>query len=368
MPARQRGEVFRRGTTWTVRFYDHAGRRRWRGGFETKTSAREWLDRQVDDVQALRLGEPARGRGQGDPRTVQELVELFLELHDVDDTTKRKMRSQLKRALAQFGDRDYTSLRHLELERWRQSISPGNRHYVFRAFRQVLEQAVRWQLTDINPAGRVRNPKPKRSERRPITPFESWGQVELVAAALDPRFAAIPIFGVGTGLRPEEWIALERRDVDRERRVVHVRRVYTQGRLREGDAKTKLSIRTVPLTARVLAALDEAPRRIDSQLLFPAARGGYIDLESFRFREWKPALFEAGIEHRRIYDMRHTYASFGIAGEVELFHLARVMGTSVAQIDDTYGHLLPGWEDHVRAKLEAADAGFGQRTGSSLSD
>jgi integrase len=36
-------------------------------------------------------------------------------------------------------------------------------------------------------------------------------------------FAAIPVFAVGTGLRPEEWIALERDDVDRKAGVVHVR-------------------------------------------------------------------------------------------------------------------------------------------------
>lgn len=49
---------------------------------------------------------------------------------------------------------------------------------------------------------------------------------------LDPRFAAIPIFAVGTGLRPEEWVALERRDIDRRAGVVTVERVYTQGRLK----------------------------------------------------------------------------------------------------------------------------------------
>jgi hypothetical protein len=37
----------------------------------------------------------------------------------------------------------------------------------------------------------------------------------------------------------------------------------------------------------------------------------------------------------------HNYATFAIAAGVSLFELARLMGTSVDQINDTYRHLLP---------------------------
>ena len=39
-----------------------------------------------------------------------------------------------------------------------------------------------------------------------------------------------------------------------------------------------------------------------------------------------------------------------------LFTLARRMGTSVEQIDKTYGHLLPDAEDHEGGLLDAYDA------------
>lgn len=48
------------------------------------------------------------------------------------------------------------------------------------------------------------------------------------------------------------------------------------------------------------------------------------------------------------YAMRHTFASFAIAAGVSLFYLARLMGSSVEQIDRTYGHMLPDSEEYLR--------------------
>ena len=71
------------------------------------------------------------------------------------------------------------------------------------------------------------------------------------------------------------------------------------------------------------------------------AGGGYLSLHEWRRDEWTPAVKAAGLAHRTPYALRHTFATFAIQASVPLFHLARFMGTSVEQIDLTYGHLLP---------------------------
>ncbi len=80
-----------------------------------------------------------------------------------------------------------------------------------------------------------------------------------------------------------------------------------------------------------------------------------MDINGFRSRGWTPALKAAGVAHRRIYDLRHTYATWSLAAGIDIFTLARRMGTSVAMIDRTYGHLAAGADDYERDLLDAYD-------------
>jgi integrase len=133
---------------------------------------------------------------------------------------------------------------------------------------------------------------------------------------------------------------------------VKVRQSIVDRRLRQ-YGKTARSRRDVPLTARALAAVGERQPGLNSLLLFPAISGAHVDLDNWRRREWRPAIVAAGLDGRLTpYGMRHTYASFALDAGVSIFELARLMGTSVRVIDDTYGHLVRGSLDRVRVALE----------------
>jgi integrase len=91
--------------------------------------------------------------------------------------------------------------------------------------------------------------------------------------------------------------------------------------------------------------------------VFPAERGGYLDLHNFRNREWKPAQIAVGIEPvRRINDLRHTFATFALRAGISSFDLSRYMGASLTMIDRHYGHLARDGREHAIRLLDELSA------------
>jgi integrase len=282
--------------------------------------------------------------------------DLFLERHGatIARRSKETLDERLAPARAVFGG---WTLRELEgaandIAAWRASLPESARYRLTLALRQALAAAVRWQYLGRNPAlDAGRNPEPRAEELLPFT----LAEVDRLDAELGAVFGPLVVFAAETGLRTNEWVALERRDVDRAGRAVVVQRRVSDGVLTPYP-KTERSRRRVPLTQRALDALDRIPPRLDTTLQFPAVRGGYIGLDTWRNREWYPALDAAGIAKRGPYHLRHTFATEALAAGVSIFELARVMGTSVKVIDKTYGHLARDSEAAIRARLDARGA------------
>ncbi len=355
MPSLQRGSVTKRGRTWTARYRDEHGERKSPGGFPTQSAAWAFVNGKVDEVLALRRGDVGAIRRRQMP-TLGELVDEFTSQHVAEDATIESVRFRLRYGLdgpkldkrAGWRDVPIDRLNPAAIGAWRKALPPRSGYGIHKALRQVLHYAVRAKLLDENPAALVPNPEPKRSEVQMFTLEE----LEVVADELSAPFRPLPIFAGLTGLRPCEWAALERRDVDRQAGVVTVRRTVVEGRMKP-YGKTDRSLRTVPLPARAAERLEELTARLDTRLLFPASRGGPIALQPWRAREWQPAIRAAGLEHRTPYALRHTYASLSIAAGVSLFELSRFMGTSPQMLDKTYGHLLPDALARGRSALDS---------------
>ena len=379
MPAEAQGSLYATRRGYGIRWLEH-GNRRYRSGFETKRDARQWFE---DEVRPRLRGR----RRASSTMTLRDFSESWLRAHaaDVEPSTITSLRCRLVHALRTFGDVPLADLERqaLEIAAWRASLPEGTRYPASRALRQALEAAIRWELMSENPAKKAgKNPQPKAREVVPLTAAE----LDLVAGELGTRDAALVRFAAETGLRPCEWIALERRDIGRTAGVVLVEREHVEG-VTKPYGKTTASRRRVPLTLKALEALDELPTRLDTRLLFPGERGGHLNLRNWRAREWDVAVetsglgicecghasgggHDGGCQHpgckctRYVrskaspvpYVLRHAFASNALAAGVGTFELARFMGTSVEMIERTYGHLVTGADESFRNRLDAFSA------------
>jgi integrase len=351
MPAIQRGSVYKLGPKrYGIRWRDRDRKLRRKSPFTSPSAAREYYRTVVEPE--LR----------GDPvpvldMTLAEFVKVFLERHapNVRPRTIDALRWRLGVATEAYGDAPLRDLEKMtgELASWKAKLPERSRFAIMAALRQALAAAVRWGHMTTNPAvlsGQNRQPPPK--------PVRAYTRAELdaIAAELDPAYRQLPIFAAATGLRPEEWQALERRDIDRREGVLHVRRTVSSGEVVD-LGKTAGSRRQVPLSQRALDAVQAMPPRLDTPLMFPAPEGGTLNLDNFRRREWAPAVEASGVRKpATIYDLRKTFASDALAAGVPVFTLARIMGTSVRMIERHYGALLDGAGPGIVEALDALDA------------
>jgi integrase len=365
MPPVRQGKVFALETVdpqtkrplWAYRL--HRGPGGQVGGFKSKSDALTALD---EAKRRDKLGV------HHDPRaTVADLVAEFLNDYRAKANTRATLEARLKWVTKPtreggLGDVRVDRLNPVTIRRWRNGLPAGSAWHIHKALSQVLNDAVRNRAIAANVARDVKNPEPNRPE---VPFFHRFGEVDAVAAEMNERNYAIPLFAALTGLRPEEWIPLRARDLDLKAREVHVRRTYTGGILADSPTTGKGARRSVPLPDEAVEIMKAWPTPIDPDgLLFPNERGELISLAAWRRNHWNPAVISAGFGEtveregkkpleratRTPYALRHTYAAHMIAAGIPTDTLARYMGTSVREIERTYGHLLKDSADLLRSR------------------
>jgi integrase len=271
-------------------------------------------------------------------------------------------RALLKHVLPRLGTRTLASLRTEDVDALIAALeaegrAPGTVRNVVTPLRKMLADAVRQGKLTANPATRADLPPAQDFAGKEI-PRE---HTEAIRSALvdlapndplrnEPDLFYVCFFDValGTGLRLGELRALCWRDVDRERRVVHVERAYSRRELKR--PKTESGIRSVPLFPSVDAAFRElAARAVErgryapEELVFASMRGTPLQPSNFRQRVWDRALAAADLDdvRYRFHDLRHTCVSRLVAAGADVKLVQAVAGHANPLITlKRYSHLL----------------------------
>ena len=165
---------------------------------------------------------------------------------------------------------------------------------------------------------------------------------------------------LNTGLRTGEVLGLLNSDIDLENRVLHVQRGVKQRNVRDeyeqvgpktemvvGKLKSASSKRDVPLNDTAIQAIKEMREEIylgEDFPLIPDKDGNFLKPERFRRRYYR-LLDGAGVEHRGLHSLRHTFATNLVNGvkqpdgtilSLTPKQVADILGHSTSQITEMY--------------------------------
>ena len=360
---------------YLVRYRTDQNRLTMKRGFTTIRDARDFL---ADQESAKRDGTfVAQSAGRV---SVKELGVPWLahKRAVVSKTYGRTLASSWEtHVLPRWGEVAIAAIKPTQVRDWVGELS-GKRsasvvHRAYGILASILDDAVNDRLLARNPARGVKLPAKTSAPRRYLTA----GEVEALAAAVDPRWRILVLILAWTGLRWGEAVALRVRDVNQVRRRLLVERAVEQveGEWHVTDTKSHQR-RSVPLPKSVADELQAHIRQLPDpraqgpeRLLFPPARSaeGYLypprkaaprsDRRKGANRvDWLEAgLNAAGIPYLSPHELRHTAASLAVSSGAHVKALQKMLGHANASLTlDVYSDLFDEDLDDVGSRLDAA--------------
>lgn len=226
---------------------------------------------------------------------------------------------------------------------------------------RLLNHAVRRGVIAVSPMNRL-----DRTERPAVWAAEQKIlKREEIGRLLDgapSRYRTLIATAVFTGLRQGELLGLTWGDVDFDGGVVKVRKSLDRHG-RRLEPKTRHAVRDVvvmPTLARTLKQHWHESRYASSaDYVFASQRGTPLYWRNVARRALQPARVNAGLEHLRWHDLRHTFASLLIAEGANIVWVSRQLGHGSSDITlRCYSHLFDQAE-HAQRTRKALEESFG---------
>jgi integrase len=248
-----------------------------------------------------------------------------------------------------LGRRRLDSLRRSDIETFYADVeaetSLDTRRKVQQIVHKMLAVAVRSEWLVRNPADGM--PMPQAEVQREVRVLTD-DELESLANEVPARYRALVYMLADTGARPGEVIALKVKNLNGSVRIAEAT-VEVAGKKITGIPKTKGSIRNVPISPRLHAALRDhydagyANRFDPASYVFTSEQGTQVSQSNLRNRVLVPAAERVGIEGFTTYDLRHTAISLWLLRGLTPWEVSKMVGhTTVGMIEQRYGHLYEG--------------------------
>jgi integrase len=346
------GQVLERegkqGVAYSIRFRAYGKRRHVTVGNSADGWTRQRAETELTNVLAdVRRGiwrepEPARTTEPTVEPTFHEFASEWLEARrpELSGRTYEDYKWSLTHHLLPFfKSHKLSEITVREVDRYKAAkmaegaLAPNTLNKTLTRLSQILGLAVEYELIPANPAAgkrrRVKGTRPRRPWAEPeqlMTFLESaGGKQPLLGGRGRPLLATL----AGAGLRIDEALSLERRNVN-----------TAKGTLTVQQSKTEAGVRVVDLTPalrdELANYLDRSPFKKQTDLVFPTSTGRKDNRQNIRQRLMMKAieranvkLAELGIEllgDVRPHGLRRTYASLRAVCGDDPVYIARQIG------------------------------------------
>jgi integrase len=287
-------------------------------------------------------------------------------------SANRKRKDPEVKPVTNIGKKKLAEIRPLDIQSLyskmqARGLSARTVRYTHAVLNSALKQAIKWGLLSKNPAALVDLPKRERKEMAALSPEEAG---RFITAAAEDDWGLVFNLALGTGMRPEEYLALQWKDIDFERAVLTVQRTLSWRRSGGGwyfdEPKTKRSRRSIPLPPSIVRHLSQYRREQtkvrtkagsdwqDLDLVFTTSKGGPLLDRNLSRRNFKAVLQRAGLPiSLRLYDLRHSCATLLLKEGTNPKVVAERLGhASTAMTMDIYSHVLPSLQQEATERLE----------------
>jgi len=218
----------------------------------------------------------------------------------------------------------------------------------------ALDRAVKERLILRNPSEDCIIPKLVKQEMKILCPEDIGSYLQ----AANKR-GVLPMFYLElvSGLRKGELVALRWDDLDSESRTISVSK---QAAVRNGEItisrpKTETSVRLISIPQEAVDLLvQEHEKHPDNPYMFPSPKTGEMYHPDSVVNLHKKILKDAGLEHLRFHDLRHTFATMALQNGVDVKTVSTMLGHYDAGFTlRTYTHATRQAQDEAAEKMGA---------------
>ncbi|MDP9220217.1 MAG: site-specific integrase, partial [Actinomycetota bacterium] len=224
----------------------------------------------------------------------------------------------------------------------------------------IFARAVRDRILLSNPAAHTELPKVITRRIRVLTP----GEFDRLLANVPVEHRVMVLLAAETGLLWGELVALRPHHLDPHTATLTVQDVYIEDEQEElphrrlddpAALPERQRTRTLRITTQLTAALQARITSLgigQEDLLLANQAGQPISRSTFRARVWLPAVKATGLDYPlRWHDLRHTNASWLLAGGADLKTVMDRLGQTQLTATQQYLHTLPNTDDTALAAL-----------------